>query len=206
MASRLRNDPFGGDNKNVVSSALLSKATSKDKNKGRQLGIAGEYWMAYAFAYLKGYKVARVDHVGIDLIASKPDSKQRPYAISVKTEFAGTHHKYSFDEIQKIADISSALNFTPAVAYILPRRGNDPEVFDFYFMTLDALIQYNVDNDLLVAGIMKNMDANLKNYLALQLQDWKLELDFSNTKDLRKNIDKHPEIEHMEMHFPIRFS
>lgn len=207
MDARLDGTSLGGALENEIDKELLRQVSDDDGNLSRQLGDFGEHMIAFAFAHLKKYKVAIVDHVGIDIIASNPGSDQKPYAISVKTMFkSGIAYEYKFDEVRKIVDISAALDFIPAVAYILPRKKADPEIFDFYFMTVDTLIQYVKDTDISTSIILEEREATIKNYLCLaEERALKLELKVENNNYFREYVKCHPEIEHMEMHFPVRF-
>ncbi len=206
MESRLDGTSLGGLLEKEIDAELLSQASDKDGNLSRQLGNFGEHLMAFAFSHLKKYKVALIDHVGIDLIASKPGANQKPYGISVKTMLkSGISYEYKFDDIRKIVTIAGELDFTPAVAYILPREKANPEIFDFYFMTVETLIQYAKDTEYYV--LLNGTEATVENYLKLAEKPkyLKLELNVENNEAFREYVKSHPEIEHMEMHFPVRF-
>ena len=72
---------------------VKSSHQTPDLNLSRQLGDFGEYLLVMLLGRVKQYKVARIDHVGADLIAT--DRKGRKYAISVKTRMG---REYTFDE------------------------------------------------------------------------------------------------------------
>ena len=167
MDTRLDGTSLSVNMENERNEELLCQASDNDGNLGRQLGNFGEHAMAFVFSYMKGYKVAIVDHVGIDLIATKPNSVQMPYAISVKTMLKSKiSYEYKFDEIEKIVDISMDLNYTPAVAYILPREKGNLGVFDFYFMTVDTLVKYAVKNKNMMI-LFGELEINIENYFKL---------------------------------------
>lgn len=66
---------------------LLEDASDEDGNLKRQFGDFGENLVSYVASQLKGYKVAIVDHVGIDIIATKPvtgTETEKRYGVSVK--------------------------------------------------------------------------------------------------------------------------
>ncbi len=205
MENRLDGTSLGGSLEKEIDAELLSQASDKDGNQSRQLGDFGEHVMAFAFSYMKKYKVALVDHVGIDLIAAKPGARQKPYAISVKTMFkSGINYKYKFDDIRKIVTIARELDFIPAVAYILPREKANPGIFDFYFMTVEMLIQYARDTEYYL--FFNEKEATVENYFKLAKERFlQLELNVENNEAFREYVKSHPKIEHMEMHFPVQF-
>ena len=206
MDTRLDGTSLSVNMENERNEELLCQASDNDGNLRRQLGNFGEHAMAFVFSYMKGYKVAIVDHVGIDLIATKPNSVQMPYAISVKTMLkSGISYEYKFDEIEKIVDISMDLNYTPAVAYILPREKGNLGVFDFYFMTVDTLVKYAVKNKNTMI-LFGELEINIENYFKLaQERSLELSLEIKNDETFRKEAKEFPGIEHMEMHFPVMF-
>lgn len=207
MVDRLRgNDSIGG-NLADIDNDMLKQNSDKDGNLSRQLGTFGEQLMVFALGQMKNYKVARIDHVGVDLIATKMGSDEKPFGISVKTSYASEKYTYTYDEVDKITKISEEFGLTPALAYIFPRKAKDPSVFDIYFMTLDNLIRYCKNTDQKSHALMENMDGNVETYFKLKKeQKVELALEFANNKNLREYIKHHPEIEHMEMSFPVRFS
>ena len=121
-----------------IQSSDDEKLDPKDNNLRRQFGDFGEYFVMMLLGRLKHYKVARVDHVGADLIAT--DLKGKTYAISVKTNQMET---YSFEEnyttgkipkheLGKLADFAKKYpKMIPAVACVF---------IDKYFKGIDIYI------------------------------------------------------------------
>lgn len=199
MKNRLKNDPLGGSFNGDININLL-KEKEEDGNLGRQLGAFGEYLAMFVFGRLKKYKIARVDFVGIDLIATRFNSEEKPYAISVKTRSKESKYTYTAEEIEKIVKISSQLNYIPALVYITPRRTNNFEAFDFYFMTLDTQIKYANEVDPWVRSSFGDIEASLDNYMKLPIQK-RQDIKFENNSDLRQYIEGHSEIEYIEINF-----
>ena len=132
----------------------------KDENLKRQLGDFGEYFLAMLLGQIKKYKVARVDHVGADLIAT--DRQAKKYAISVKTRTEGS---YNFEEnyytckrptpkheLGKLQDFAEKYNMIPVVACVFVKP--DFKGIDIYISSLKnwldigfsgkyAAVQYN---------------------------------------------------------------
>lgn len=183
---------------------LLQLANKKDGNLTRQLGTFGEHLMVFMLGHLKNYRVARVDHIGADLIAVKRDSDEKPLAISVKTRYSDIGYTYKYEEIEKLVNFADDYGCTPAVAYILPEKSKSARIFDIYLMTLDNLIQYSKDTDFDTHTLMSDMEANTYEYLRLGKEKLlELELKFNNTEKLRNYVNEHPEIDHSTMEFPL---
>lgn len=133
---------------------LLDKSSNNDGNLSRQLGDAGEYILAMLLGQQKNYKVARVDHVGADLIATDMNGKK--YAISVKTN---KHSSYEFlelytneksvkrpkRELGKLKEFSEKYDMIPVVACIFIKDGF--KGMDIYISSLDNWIKTACFND-----------------------------------------------------------
>lgn len=83
-----------------------------DKNLKRQLGDAGEFLLIMLIGRLKQYKVARVDHVGADIIAT--DRKGNRFAISVKTT---VEKSYAFNELYSSGRVKKKHELTKLVEF-----------------------------------------------------------------------------------------
>lgn len=116
----------------------------KDYNLPRQLGTAGEYLLMMLLGQQKHYKVARVDHVGADLIAR--DTEGNKYAISVKTR---QDNSYTFKELYytaigkkkkprhelgKLQDFAEKYDMIPVIACIFVK--SDFKGMDIYISSL----------------------------------------------------------------------
>ena len=182
----------------------------KDNNLRRQFGDFGEYFVMMLLGRLKHYKVARVDHVGADLIAT--DLKGKTYAISVKTNQMET---YSFEEnystgkkipkheLGKLADFAKKYkNMIPAVACVFI-----DEYFkgiDIYIATLETWLSIGC------SGESEAVQCYIAPFLKLtQTEKWRrdlgiLTINASNQtkKDQLNNDDR---IEHMHLTFDSLF-
>ena len=87
----------------------------------KQIGDFGEGLVTYALIR-SGYEVARVDHVGADLIAEKDGER---IAISVKTRNRSTNTKesemvvFSQDNINKLKFFSEQFGMSPVYAQVI---------------------------------------------------------------------------------------
>lgn len=126
---------------------LISEKSSRDGNLSRQLGDGGEYLLTMLLGQQKGYKVARVDHVGADLIAT--DREGNRYAISVKTVQTGSYEFYEMytngnsvktpkRELGKVQNFADKYGMIPVIACIFVKDGFSG--MDVYISTLDNWI------------------------------------------------------------------
>jgi len=89
----------------------------------KQLGDFGEALVTYDFIR-KEYEVAVVDHVGADLICSKPEGEKR-YAISVKTRWfkPGSEESRMFNieeaHLEKLKYFSKLFNLEPLFSLLV---------------------------------------------------------------------------------------
>ena len=87
------------------------------------MGDFGEQLVMFIIGRLYEHRVAYVDHVGADLIAT--DKDQKKYAISVKSRvFTTDGPQQPFDESQqdKLRDFADSFGLIPAVAFEPNRR------------------------------------------------------------------------------------
>lgn len=125
---------------------LLEEACDKDQNLTTQFGDFGENMVMYVLNQLQNYKVALVDHVGIDLIATNPITKNR-YGISVKAQNikgkngkTNTSHTYNQQDLEKITQFCESFQLIPAVAYVFADKAGEYSSVDIYILTLKNLI------------------------------------------------------------------
>ena len=193
---------------------LLNEVSGKDGNLSRQLGDAGEYFLAMLLGQQKKYKVARVDHVGADLIATDREGKK--YAISVKTN---KQNKYEFlelytnehsiknpkRELGKLKDFSRKFDMTAVVACIFIKDGFSG--MDIYISSLDNWIKAACLTD--NKSIVFNADCNVED-MEDAINNWQekmTSLKIDTTKEeYRKYIISCEGIEHIEVDFSGRFS
>lgn len=127
---------------------LIKNETFGDGNLSRQLGDAGEYLLTMFLGQQKKFKVARVDHVGADLIAA--DSEGNRYAISVKTRQNTSYEFYELyttgrsikapkRELGKLKDFADKYNMIPVVACIFVKSNFGG--MDVYISSLDNWIK-----------------------------------------------------------------
>lgn len=91
----------------------------KDERLPKQLGDFGEQLMTFIIGRIYGHRVACVDHVGADLIATGNDGKR--YAISVKLrvfETDGPQHLFDKNQQDKLEDFANSFGLVPAVAFV----------------------------------------------------------------------------------------
>jgi len=187
------------------------KLTEKDGNLSRQLGDFGEYFLLMLLGQLKKYKVARVDHVGADLIAC--DSDGNKYAISVKTS---RKEKYTFyenytsekqrspkNELSKLEDFAHKYkDMKPVVAMVF--IGKTFNKLDVYIAGLDTWLDIAFSKK--YEGIQYKEELQfLHNGQPLVLEKWKEQLSTLtiniNDKKKKRKMDAEERIEHMEMTF-----
>lgn len=191
----------------------------KDNNLRRQFGDFGEYFVMMLLGRLKHYKVARVDHVGADLIAT--DLKGKTYAISVKTN---QMEQYSFEEnyttgkipkheLGKLADFAKKYpKMIPAVACVFI-----DEYFkgiDIYIATLETWLSIGC------SGESEAVKCTCTPPQLTQTEDWRkqwrgqlgvLTINASNqeinaSKQTKKDqLNNDDRIEHMHLTFNSRF-
>lgn len=187
---------------------LEKTAKQNDGNLSRQLGDAGEHLLVMLLGQTKKYKVARVDHVGADLIATDREGKK--YAISVKTK---RNQKYTFNELyssgksekkelSKLQDFSEkykGMESVIALVFLKPNFGG----VDIYIATLKKWLEL---------GFSGKYDSAIK-YVHLpdwptwetpvRPEEWRENLSYLqidiNTPKKKAMLDSIDSIEHMEM-------
>lgn len=91
----------------------------EDDRLSKQLGDFGEQLVMFLIGRLYEHRVAYVDHVGADLIAT--DKKEKRYAISVKSRVFGTdgpQQPFDKDQQTKLESFATEFNLIPTVAFV----------------------------------------------------------------------------------------
>ncbi len=184
---------------------------SSDGNLKRQLGDCGEILVTSLLGQLKKYKVARVDHVGADIIAT--DYKGNKYAISVKTTKDSKYDFYELytsntlknpkKEISKLLDFSKKYkNMTPVIACVFI-KGNFESV-DIYIATLDCWLDVSTNNNIKSVKYKPLLGENIDR----DNWDQNLSVLSVNINDIKKKkiLDMEDRIEHMQMQSNILLS
>ena len=114
----------------------------KDKRLPKQFGDFAESLVMYVFGEYKSMRVALVDHIGADIIASKPGGNSR-YAISVKgrnfpkAESKGYH--FGTHDIEMLRDFADSFALTPAVAFVFTDGMEGDEKIRMFVVLLDTM-------------------------------------------------------------------
>lgn len=177
----------------------------KDWNLSRQLGSFGENLAMFAIGNMKGYKIAIVDHVGADLVAT--DKKGNAFAISVKTK---TNLEYNYSksddnnvhELNKLFEFAKSFGMIPAVAYVLLPK--DLSYIDIYIITLDKLFELALDKN--IKGIYCNDSFSYNGNL--NDDSWKKTLEYINFSGIKSNekcLQNKEWIDHMHIEIEKKF-
>lgn len=116
----------------------------KDERLSAQLGSFGESLTLFLLGHRWSYRVAIVDHVGADIIATPRRDGGKAYAISVKTRrFVTDDMSQEFDRKNQdhLRAFAKEFNLEPAVAWVLidpPNESRNVEFIDVYILTLNA--------------------------------------------------------------------
>lgn len=93
----------------------------QDKRLPKQFGDFAESLVMYVFGRYKKMRVALVDHIGADIIASDPDTNER-YAISVKGRHFPANENKGFNfgqhDIEMLRDFADSFALIPVVAFV----------------------------------------------------------------------------------------
>lgn len=186
----------------------------KDGNLSRQLGDAGEHLLTMLLGQQKKYKVARVDHVGADLIATDREGKR--YAISVKTLQTGAYEFYELytndnsvkapkRELGKLQNFADKYDMIPVIAGIFIK--DNFKGMDIYISTLDNWIR-KACTDCNKAIWFNQMDKNENVAAAAQrwqetMKTFKINVSKPDYREYLNNTDG---IEHIEISFSNRLN
>ena len=184
----------------------MSDRTYVDGNLKRQLGEGGEYFLMMLLGQQKKYKVARVDHVGADLIAT--DQLGNRYAISVKTVNAKSYDFYELytngssvknpkNELGKLQDFANKYHIISVVACIFakPNFGG----VDIYVSTLENWIEKGIEDNTGAISIKSTLlydgEINVCNW-----REWmsKMKINITTNKQYTF-LDRTEGIEHVEV-------
>lgn len=152
----------------------------KDKRLPKQFGDFGEQLVMFIIGRLYEHRVAYVDHVGADLIAT--DGKKK-YAISVKSRVIPESESKTqgFDEDQqtKLRDFAESFDLIPTVAFVFCEETTCSNDFnmDVYIIELDDF------EALAESGETKGITKGLNNSLR-----------FSNAKNKQHVLQHHDKI------------
>ena len=180
----------------------------------RQLGDAGEYLLTMFLGQQKKFKVARVDHVGADLIAA--DSEGNRYAISVKTRQKpsytyeelytnGKSRKNPKHELGKLQDFADKYNMIPVVACIFVKSNFGG--MDVYISSLDNWLKkasYNSNTAIYFNPIDPNVDLDEASLRWKEtMKTLKISIKETKYQEYLNNADG---IEHIEIEFVNAFN
>ena len=125
------------DRANIIpQNNFYDSSNDKDGNLSRQFGAFGEYLVQYILGAYKKFKVARVDHVGADLIAT--DKKGNYYGISVKS----VHDKqFSFknsdkEKLRTFCNEFYGEKMIPYIALVFCMQVNEMDEIGVYLVNL----------------------------------------------------------------------
>ena len=131
----------------------------KDKRFSKQFGDFAEHLVMYVLL-LKNMRVARVDHVGADLIAACQNQKPK-YAISVKgrniSDKESKERVFDWSNIEKLNDFANSFDLLPMVAFVITEKAKTGSlVVRVFFITLESLIAKSEDQSIKYITSVKN--------------------------------------------------
>ena len=128
----------------------LPQDKARDKRLPKQFGDFAESLVMYLLGRHKGARVALVDHVGADIIATVPDSSAR-YAISVKgRNFPASESKgfnFSQHDIDMLRDFAASFELIPAVAFVFADDMDGKEKVRVFVVCLDDMERLAADDE-----------------------------------------------------------
>ena len=133
---------------------------SKDKRLPKQLGDFGEQLVMFVVGRLYGHRVAYVDHVGADIIAT--DHSGNKYAISVKSRVIplseSIQQPFDINQQEKLRDFADSFDLIPMVAFVFCDEISYTHDFnlDVYIIGLDDFILLAKDDH--TSGITTGKD------------------------------------------------
>ena len=112
----------------------------EDDRLSKQLGDFGEQLVMFLIGRLYEHRVAYVDHVGADLIATNKSGKK--YAISVKSrvfETDGPQQAFDREQQMKLESFAKDFDLIPTVAFVsIDKINTDKDVnIDVYIIELE---------------------------------------------------------------------
>lgn len=149
----------------------------EDDRLSKQLGDFGEQLVMFLIGRLYEHRVACVDHVGADLIAT--DKNEKKFAISVKSRvftIDGPQHPFDKNQQDKLEQFAKEFGLIPAVA----------------FVCIDKIQIYediNIDVYIIELDDFRKMANNVKGITATGITGDKLH--FSNAKANQKYLQNH---------------
>lgn len=190
---------------------LVKEKSFIDGNLPRQLGEAGEYLLMMFLGQQKKYRVARVDHVGADLIAT--DGQKNRYAISVKTTQKGSYEFYELyengksvkspkNELGKLQEFAAKYKMVPVVACIFVK--DSFLGMDIYISTLENWIKKAfIYNNKTICFNLYDMNEDIDSFIDMQtllkkIRIFKINASNQKHRDFLNNTEG---IEHMEINF-----
>lgn len=138
----------------------------------KQIGDFGEDLVTYTLIR-KGYEVAKVDHVGADLIAEKQGAR---FAISVKTRMFAAESKESMGVLVSHGDIKK-------IEYFSQQFGLTPLTAHAYIVTKEDTIHLVIMSLGQVREVMKSVQGGYRKDIRDLIQDKRV--DYSCWKEER---------------------
>ncbi len=119
-----------------------------DKRLPKQFGDFAEMLVMYLLGKYKGARVALVDHVGADIIATNAERTAR-YAISVKgRNFPSTESKgfnLTQHDVDMLQDFADSFALIPAVAFVFADDMEGKEKIRVFLIALDNMRRLAAD-------------------------------------------------------------
>ncbi len=141
--------------------------SKEDERLSKQLGDFGEQLVMFLVGRVYEHRVAYVDHVGADIIATDKEGKK--YAISVKTRVFNTdgpQHPFEYNQQKKLRDFAESFDLIPAIAFVcIDEISCEKDInIDTYIIELDDLVKLagNV-NGITVTGTVSEPIYHLSN-------------------------------------------
>lgn len=157
-----------------------------DERLAKQLGDFGEALVMFILGQIKNYKVALVDHVGADIIATDREIDGKRYAISVKTRYFkkdGPQNPFDKNQQNKLENFAEEFGqMIPTIAFVMIDK--EIEYVDIYIITLERF---------------KEMANNVKGITATGLVEDDITLHLSNAPKNQPIIQNHEWIDHTRL-------
>lgn len=125
--------------------------SKKDKRLPKQFGDFAENLITYYLGRYKDMRVALVDHIGADIIATKIDEEKK-YAISVKgRNFPKTESKsllFDLHNVEMLEDFASSFDMIPTIAFVFVDEMEQDVKIRIFILKLDTLKKLAKDKDI----------------------------------------------------------
>lgn len=133
----------------------------KDERLPKQFGDFAENLVMFILGKFKGKRVALVDHIGADIIATSKTGDEK-FAISVKGRNFPKSESYQFNfskgNVEKLKDFSESFNMIPTIAFVFCDDMEGEEKIRIFMLKLKTLEKMAFDSSNNIVTISKGYD------------------------------------------------